>query len=90
MSVRKSTLPVARNPANTPAVKSASSGKKVPHESVLESLDKVLKVMDLPTLLAQCDQLRQSGQQADDEMLHAGQRLRYTVPLNSTSFTVNT
>ena len=64
MSARKITLPIARTPAATPAVKSAPFGKKVPQESVLESLDKVLAVMDLPTLLAQCDQLRQSGQQA--------------------------
>ena len=64
MSARKSTPPVARISAATPAVKSANAGKQATQESVLESLDKVLAVMELPTLLAQCDQLRQSGQQA--------------------------
>jgi len=46
---------------NSPAVLATVTTKEKP-ESVLESLDRVLAAMDLPALLAQCDQLRQSGQ----------------------------
>ena len=51
MNARKSSPPVVR----TGAVKESP-------ESVLASLDRVLVAMELPALLAQCDQLRQSGQ----------------------------
>ena len=52
MSARKSSAPGGPTPAGKEAT-----------ESVLESLDRVLVVMDLPALLAQVEQLRRSGQQ---------------------------
>jgi predicted O-linked N-acetylglucosamine transferase (SPINDLY family) len=45
-----------------PAVPTLKTEEKP--ETVLESLDRVLAAMDLAALLAQCDQLRQSGQRA--------------------------
>ena len=42
----------------------AGPGGHEAHESVMAGLDRVLSAMDLPALLAQCDQLRQTGQNA--------------------------
>lgn len=51
MNARKSSPPVVRTPIG-----------KESTETVLESLDRILVTMELPALLAQCDQLRTTGQ----------------------------
>ena len=65
MNARRTVRPLGAPPAAGAVVlkPAASVGNEAP-ESVMAGLDRVLSGMDLPALLAQCDQLRQTGQNA--------------------------
>ena len=59
MNARKAAMSLRSAPERTTVMASHAAP-----ESVFASLDRALAAMELPALLAQCDQMRQNGQQA--------------------------